>query len=104
MMKIENQRNGTEQVLKPYGRIDTSTAPALAEAIDLDGVAKIVFDLTEIDYVSSAGLRIFLSTHQKMTAAGGEMVIRGVRPIVMEIFDIAGFSDEFHFENGTAVR
>ena len=72
-------------------------APEFAAAVTLDGVKEVVIDLADVDYISSAGLRIFLATHQKMTASGGSMVLIRVRPIVKEIFDIVGFSDVFTF-------
>lgn len=97
-MKIKKQNQNGILTLKPFGRIDTSTAPELSAALEFNDIKEIIFDLSEIDYVSSAGLRIFLSTHQKMVAAGGQMTISGAKQIVMEIFDIAGFSDTFHLK------
>ncbi len=96
-MEIEKKSADGKLVLKPIGRIDTVTAPELAKMVVLDGVKELEFDLSEVDYISSAGLRIFLGSQQKMTASGGKMVLSGVRPIVKEIFDIVGFSDEFTF-------
>lgn len=96
-MKIEKVSENGKLTIRPTGRIDTVTAPEFAAAIALDGVKEVVFDLAEVDYISSAGLRVFLATHQKMTAAGGSMTLTGVRPIVKEIFDIVGFSDVFTF-------
>jgi len=96
-MVIEKKSADGKLVLKPIGRIDTVTAPELAKMVVLDNVKELEFDLAEVDYISSAGLRIFLGSQQKMTASGGKMVLSGVRPIVKEIFDIVGFSDEFTF-------
>jgi len=96
-MNIKKQCAEGKLVLKPIGRIDTVTAPELAAAIELDGVKELEFDLSEVDYISSAGLRIFLGSQQKMTGAGGKMVLSGVKPIVRDIFDIVGFSDAFTF-------
>ena len=96
-MNIKKKCADGKLVLKPAGRIDTVTAPELAAAIELDGVKELEFDLSEVDYISSAGLRIFLGSQQKMTGAGGKMVLSGVKPIVRDIFDIVGFSDAFTF-------
>ena len=96
-MEIKKKFADGKLVLKPIGRIDTVTAPELAKMVVLDNVKELEFDLSEVDYISSAGLRIFLGSQQKMTASGGKMVLSGVRPIVKEIFDIVGFSDEFTF-------
>ncbi|MBQ6351884.1 MAG: STAS domain-containing protein [Lentisphaeria bacterium] len=96
-MEIKKNLENGKLTIRPTGRIDTVTAPELAAAFTLDGVREVVFDLTDVDYISSAGLRIFLATHQKMAAAGGAMILTGVRPIVREIFDIVGFSEVFTF-------
>lgn len=96
-MKIGKTLENGKLTVRPAGRIDTVTAPELAAAVTLDGVREVFFDLAEVDYISSAGLRVFLAVHQKMTASGGSMVLTGVRPIVREIFDIVGFSEVFTF-------
>lgn len=93
-MDIKKKLADGKLVLKPIGRIDTVTAPELAAMVVLDNVKELEFDLSAVDYISSAGLRIFLGAQQKMTDTGGRMVLSGVRPIVREIFDIVGFSDE----------
>lgn len=92
-MKIEKKLNGTELVLKPFGRVDTLTSPELEAAVVLDGVESLIFDLAEVDYISSAGLRVLLASQKKM--AGKSMKILSVRPAVKEVFDITGFSDIF---------
>ena len=96
-MKIEKVSENGKLTIRPAGRINTVTAPEFAAAVTLDGVREVVFDLADVDYISSAGLRIFLATHQKMSASGGSMTLIRVRPIVKEIFDIVGFSDVFTF-------
>ncbi len=97
-MKIEKTNLDGKLILKPLGRIDTTTAPELAENIEYEGVTEIVFDLAEVDYISSAGLRVFLATQQKMEAANGKMILKNAKQIVLDIFDIAGFTDFFTFE------
>ena len=96
-MEIKKKSSDGKLVLKPIGRIDTVTAPELAAAVVLDGVKELEFDLSEVDYISSTGLRIFLGSQQKMSSYGGKMVLSGVKPIVRDIFDIVGFSDAFTF-------
>ena len=81
-MEITRQFQDGKLTLGPQGRIDTITAPELAAAITLDGVTELVLDLTAVDYISSAGLRVILATQQKMSAAGHKMALAGVRPIV----------------------
>ena len=96
-MEITRKLENGKLTLGPQSRIDTITAPELAAAITLDGVTELILDLTAVDYISSAGLRVILATQQKMSAAGHKMALTGVRPIVREIFDIVGFSDALTF-------
>ena len=94
-MEIKKTVEGTKLTLAPVGRVDTITAPELEAAVQLDGVEELVFDLSQVDYVSSAGLRVLLASQKKM--AGKKMVIVGACPAVKEVFDITGFSDIFTF-------
>ena len=94
-MQINKKQEGSKLVLAPIGRIDTITSPELEAAIAYDGVDELVFDLSQVDYISSAGLRVLLSAQKKM--AGKSMVIVGAKPAVKEVFDITGFSDIFTF-------
>ncbi len=93
-MEIVKESNGTALTLKLVGRLDTATAPELESELKncLDGVQTLTMDLKELEYISSAGLRILLSAQKAMNKQGA-MVVRNVSPIVMEIFDITGFSD-----------
>ncbi|MBP5207590.1 MAG: STAS domain-containing protein [Clostridia bacterium] len=75
------------------GRLDTNTAPELEKTLNgsLDGVNALTFDLSGLEYISSAGLRILLAAHKKMSGKGS-MKIRGAQSAIKEIFDITGFS------------
>ena len=95
-MKIEKKLENGKLTVKPIGRVDTVTAPELEAELVYDGVTELVFDLTDLDYISSAGLRVLLSAQKRMTRQG-EMVITGAKPVVKEVFDITGFSDIFTF-------
>lgn len=94
-MQISKNQEGNKLTLAPIGRVDTITAPELEAAIVLDGVEELVFDLAQVDYISSAGLRVLLSAQKKMT--GKSMKIANSKPAVKEVFDITGFSDIFTF-------
>ena len=93
-MVINRTKNGNELTLAVEGRLETTTAPELEKVIknELDGVTELTFDLTKLDYISSAGLRVILSA-QKIMNAQGSMKVTGANEIVMEIFDVTGFSD-----------
>lgn len=87
--------DGNRLTVALEGRIDTLTAPQLETELAplLGGVTALVLDLAQVAYISSAGLRVLLSTHKKMLAAGGALTIANAVPAVREVFDITGFSD-----------
>ena len=94
-MEINKIQDGSKVTLAPIGRVDTLTAPELEAAVVTDGVEELVFDLAQVDYISSAGLRVLLSSQKKM--AGRSMKIANAKSAVKEVFDITGFSDIFTF-------
>ena len=99
-MTINKTINGNQAVYAVSGRLETITAPELEEALKtgLDGIAGLTLDFTELDYISSAGLRVVLFAQKKMPAAGGKMKILNPNEIVSEIFDVTGFSDILDIE------
>ena len=76
------------------GRLDTTTAPQLEAELkeSMDGITELVMDLSEMGYISSAGLRVLLSAQKIMTKKGGMRIIH-VNEMVMEVFEVTGFSD-----------
>ncbi len=93
-MKIIPTKHETELTLVLEGRLDTVTAPELENALKdaLNDVTKLTLDFTALDYISSAGLRVLLSTQKRMNKQG-EMKLVGVNETIMEIFEVTGFSD-----------
>lgn len=93
-MDIEKQKNGKRLDVKLVGRLDTKTAPELMEVIDndLSDIEELTFDLSELIYISSAGLRVILSA-QKIMNQNGSMKVSNVQDIVMEVFESTGFVD-----------
>ncbi|MBO6128108.1 MAG: STAS domain-containing protein [Pseudobutyrivibrio sp.] len=94
MLNINETKNGASLVLALEGRLDTSTAPQLEEKVNgsIEGVSDFEFDFSKLEYISSAGLRVLLSTQKTMNKQG-KLVIKNVSDEVMEIFDVTGFSD-----------
>ena len=92
-MTIEKVVNGTEMKILLGGRLDTTTAPQLEKELksSLGGVTSLIFDIAELDYISSAGLRVLLTT-QKTMSKQGKMVVRHVNKSIAEVFRITGFS------------
>lgn len=91
-MTIEKTQNGNQLCLKVSGRLDTSTAPQLEVVIndDLADVTELTFDCAELEYISSAGLRVLLKAQKKMNVVGTMKVIH-VNEANMEVFTITGF-------------
>lgn len=93
-MTIEKKLNGESATLVVVGRLDTQTAPELEKELDtlVNGVTELIFDMSGLEYVSSAGLRIILKA-QKIMNVRGSMKLTGVNDGIMEVFDITGFLD-----------
>ena len=98
-MNILKQKEGSALTIGLEGRLDTVTAPQLEGELrtDLDGVTELILDLKDLDYISSAGLRVLLSTQKTMNRQGS-MTIRNVKPEIMEIFDVTGLVDILSIE------
>ena len=93
-MTIEKKINGEAVTLIVSGRLDTQTAPELEKELDsvLSGVKELTFDMSGLEYVSSAGLRVILKAQKAMNTQGS-MKLTGVNDSIMEVFDITGFLD-----------
>ena len=93
-MTIEKKINNDTATLIVSGRLDTQTAPELEAELDavLSGLKELTFDMTNLEYVSSAGLRVILKAQKAMNAQGS-MKLTGVNDSIMEVFDITGFLD-----------
>ncbi len=94
MLNINKNLNGSQLTVALTGRLDTTTSPELENELNtsLEGVTDLVFDLKDLEYVSSAGLRVLLAANKKMVKQGS-MVVKNVSEDVMEIFDVTGFVD-----------
>ena len=93
-MTIKKEQKGKELAVALEGRLDTITAPELETELkaSLDGVEKLTLDFSKLEYISSAGLRVLLSTQKRMKTQG-EMTVSNVNETIMEIFEVTGFND-----------
>ena len=93
-MTIEKKLGNESATLIVSGRLDTQTAPELENELDsiLPSLKELIFDMTNLEYVSSAGLRVILKAQKAMNAQGS-MKLTGVNDSIMEVFDITGFLD-----------
>ena len=98
-MMIEKLSTDTGITLKIIGRLDTTTAPELEATVDgcITGLKDLVMDCSELEYVSSAGLRVILKA-QKLMNAQGTMKVIHVNETIMEVFEITGFADILNIE------
>ena len=93
-MTIEKVLKEESAKIIVVGRLDTQTAPELEKEIDgiIANLKELVFDMTGLEYISSAGLRVILKA-QKIMNAKGSMKLINVNDNIMEVFDITGFLD-----------
>ncbi|MGN0316312.1 MAG: STAS domain-containing protein [Lachnospira sp.] len=93
-MQITKNQEGDKLVLTLVGRLDTNTAPELEAELkqSLNDTKELEFDIKELEYISSAGLRVLLAA-QKVMNKQGSMVIKNVNEEVMEVFEVTGFVD-----------
>ncbi len=101
-MDIRIEEKGLFRQIGLTGRLDGTTMQQLErtflELVEA-GHHVIVFDLTELEYISSAGLRVMLLSLKKTKAAGGKTALFGLNENVKEVFDISGFSQIFSIFN-----
>lgn len=96
MIELEQKGN----LLKISGRIDSITSPEIERKLNEllgTGMRTVLIDLSSVNYISSAGLRVFLTVQKQLVKASGEIVFIGVGKSVYEIFDLGGFSQLFKF-------
>ncbi|MBE6865227.1 MAG: STAS domain-containing protein [Ruminococcus flavefaciens] len=93
-MEIRKTNNNGELNVKITGRVDTNTAPELEQELknSYEGCEALVLDFADVEYISSAGLRVLLSAHKVMSKNGG-LKLLNVSEDIMEIFDVTGFKD-----------
>lgn len=97
-MEITQAQRGDLLVMQLNGRLDAHTAKIFEDRLIPSieqGQKKILVDFSELDYISSAGLRVLLLAARKLSEAGGKIALCGMKPMIKTVFDIAGFSAVF---------
>jgi anti-sigma B factor antagonist len=97
MELVEAKQNGVV-ILGVQGRLDASNADTVEQrllALIAAGERRLVIDCAQLDYISSAGLRVLLVAAKRLTATGGNIVVAALKEPIKEIFDIAGFAALF---------
>ena len=94
-MEITKVENGDEVTLKPRGCLDTTATPEFAEAIEgTSGAAKLVLDMSELEFISSSALRQLVATKKKR-GADFKIALFGMNEVVREVFDVTGLDEIF---------
>lgn len=94
MLSINKNIDNGKAVFCLEGRLDTITAPELEKSLQesIEGVKSLTFDFGNLEYISSAGLRVILAA-QKLMTGKGEMKVCNLNETIKEIFEVTGFSD-----------
>ncbi|KMY68011.1 hypothetical protein AAU61_09315 [Desulfocarbo indianensis] len=97
-MEISQNQKNDVTVVALAGRFDAQSAgnaeETLKKVLEADGT-KILIDMSQVEYISSAGLRVLLSTAKKLAGVSGKLVLCGLKPYVREVFEVAGFTSIF---------
>jgi len=97
-VNVTEERKGNKLVLRVEGRLDASTFRSLEEKLmsAIDGGEKvIVLDFADLDYISSAGLRVLIVAAKKAKSTGGKILLACLKSHIKEVFDIANLSAIF---------
>ena len=100
-MNLKRKAVNSTLTVTVNGRIDTATAPDFEKGAKpyLDGVSELILDFKDVNYVSSAGLRVLLSLQKKMMTQG-EMKLVNVSEAVNDVFEVTGFDEILTYEMG----
>lgn len=92
-MEIGREITESKMTLRLKGRLETSTAPKLEEVVEneLNEITQLTVNMAQVEYVSSAGLRVLLAAEKKMKAKGGTLTVEEAVPAVRDVFKITGF-------------
>lgn len=99
-MEILKNKNGSTLTISLSGRLDTVSAPQLDDELkaSISDVKELILNLSDLEYMSSAGLRILLSA-QKTMNVNGKMIVKNVNETIMGVFEVTGFTDILTIEN-----
>lgn len=94
-MTITSTKNLGQLTIALGGRLDTTTAPELERELDdqCKGITALEINMAELEYISSAGLRVLLAAKKRMDAADGALTVTNVCEEIMEVFEMTGFAD-----------
>jgi anti-sigma B factor antagonist len=99
-MEIRKEKNGNALILHLSGKLAIKEAQALDHVIrtELSGITDLTLDMTEVPYISSAGLRVLIIAQNMMDEVGGTLTITHVSEMVGSVLELTGFSDFMKIE------
>ena len=100
-MKTEIQENGNQLIASFIGRLDTAAAVTTAEEVKplMEAEKKeIILDCTQLEYISSSGLRIFLSIRKEAATHGSKVIVRNINADIRQVFMMTGFISLFEIQ------
>ena len=95
-MDVKSEVVNGMAIYRIAGRVDAVTAPKLESAVSTTidaGTPRVIFDMRAVTYISSAGLRVVLSSAKRAKAANGGLAVFGLQPAVQEVFEVSGFQN-----------
>lgn len=94
-MDITEAHEGDKLVVTVSGRLNTTTAPQLEARLGeiIPDTEKMVLNFKDLDYISSAGLRVVLSAQKAMNRKSGTLIVQNVKPEIYDVFEMTGFLD-----------
>ena len=98
-MELAEKKSGDISIIGFIGRLDAYSAAEVEKKIDVvieEGCVKMVLNLEGLEYISSSGLRVFLSQLKKVRKQQGDIKLACMKPNIREVFDIAGFTQLFN--------
>ena len=93
-MEIRDNKQGTKLTVTVIGTLNTMTSPALGDYVsrNLDGIEELIFDFSQLEYITSSGLRVLLQAQKTMNQQG-KMSVAHVNDSIREVFELTGFLD-----------
>jgi anti-sigma B factor antagonist len=95
MLTVNKKKDGTKLTAEIVGRVDVMTAPLFENEVssELEGVTELVLDLKQLDYISSAGLRVVVGLQKTMSAKKGTLTVCSPSESILDIFTATGLVD-----------
>lgn len=100
-MEVFQENNNGIEIFRVKGSLDSNTSPAFENQIHAaleKGSRKLIFNLEDMEYISSAGIRVMLKTAKDLKRMEGSLVLCSLQDYVQEVFDIAGFDGYLNIE------